>query len=473
MVGIAISFDLGRYHATTWGAHVNEATVEWPPSPWRLLRALYAVSLTNTYLADTRADLERALTRLARAQPPSFQLPPSSGGHTRHYVPLASHSPTKPGETRLLIDAFRALRPSDELRAWWDVKLDDAAVAALDATARAVGYLGRSESVCSMHVLREREGHECDAVPLTELDDASVREDSARIDLLALSADLDDPLVVLGTSVTDLRRRRMLVPAGTRWVTYALSRETQVPVAARRSSTRLPTIAHLRVAGGARPALTDAVTVGHLLRAALQRRLDPERRGVRSPVFSGHDELGPRRDQHAHAHYLALPGRDRRRVEHLFVWAPEGFGEQEVAAIAALRELRMRDAPEPFRVALVALGAPDNLRLPQLVGPHTSWRSVTPLALTRHAKRRGGRVVDTAEDQVLRELALRSFPPPSEIELVPGAWMRFRATRPGSSRRAAPAVVGVRLRFADPVRGPIALGGLSHFGFGLLAPDPR
>lgn len=471
MVGLAISFDLGRYHATPWGAHVNEATVEWPPSPWRLLRALYAVSLTNVSLACPRSDFERALTGLARAQPPSFQLPPTCGAHTRHFVPLAGYSPTKRGETSLLIDAFRALHPSDELRAWWDVELDDAAMAALAATAKAVGYLGRSESVCSMRLLREPNGDQSDAVPLTELDQSAVAEDSECIELLALAADVADPLAVLGTSITDLRRKRMLVPAGTRRVTYALRRKPQVPVAAKRSSTPRPTIAHLRAAGGARPALTDAVTVGHLLRAALQRRLDRERRGVRSPVFSGHDEHGPRRDQHAHAHYLALPGRDRRRIEHLFVWAPEGFGPQEVATIADLRELRMHDAPEPFRVALVALGDVDTLCLPQLVGPHCSWRSVTPLALTRHAKRRGGRVVDTAEDQVLRELAQRSFPPPSEIELVPGAWMRFRAARPGGSRRRAPVVIGVRLRFADPVRGPIALGGLSHFGLGVLAPE--
>lgn len=471
MVGLAIGFDLGRYHATAWGAHVNEATVEWPPSPWRLLRALYAAGLTNLALAPARADLERALTALAGACPPSFELPNSIAGHTRHYVPLASHSPTKPEATSLVIDAFRALDPTHELRAWWDVELDESAREALGATAAAVGYLGRSESVCTMRLMREPSLMEPDAVPVAEVAEDAAWDGAERLELLTVAEDVEDPLAVLRTSVTDMRRKRMLVPEGARRVTYAVRRDVEAPVAARLARAPRPTIAHLRVAGGSRPALTDAVTVGHLLRAALQRRFDHARRGDRSPVFSGHDEHGPRRDQHAHAHYLALPGRDLRRVDHLFVWAREGFGPEEVAAIAGLRDLRMRDAPEPFRVALVALGDADTLSLPQLVGDHSAWRSLTPLVLTRHPKRRGGRIVDGVEEQVARELELRGFPAPAEIELLPGAWMRFQSTRPGASRRGAPTVVGLRLRFADRVRGPIALGGLSHFGLGLFIPE--
>ena len=38
---IKLRFPGGRYHATPWGRHVNEGAVEWPPSPYRLVRALY------------------------------------------------------------------------------------------------------------------------------------------------------------------------------------------------------------------------------------------------------------------------------------------------------------------------------------------------------------------------------------------------------------------------------------------------
>lgn len=43
MIAISLTFPAGRYHATPWDRHVNEGAVEWPPSPWRLLRSLVAV----------------------------------------------------------------------------------------------------------------------------------------------------------------------------------------------------------------------------------------------------------------------------------------------------------------------------------------------------------------------------------------------------------------------------------------------
>ena len=42
MTVLELSFPAGRYHATPWGRHVNEGAVEWPPSPWRIVRALIA-----------------------------------------------------------------------------------------------------------------------------------------------------------------------------------------------------------------------------------------------------------------------------------------------------------------------------------------------------------------------------------------------------------------------------------------------
>lgn len=86
MVGLAIRFDLGRYHANPWAAHVNEAMTEWPPSPWRLIRALYAVARTNVQLAGEISAIDRALRGLVAGPLPVFELPPSSDAHTRHYM---------------------------------------------------------------------------------------------------------------------------------------------------------------------------------------------------------------------------------------------------------------------------------------------------------------------------------------------------------------------------------------------------
>src|SRR5437867_3663314 len=44
---LLLRFPGRRYHATPWGHHVNEGLIEWPPSPWRLLRALLATGYTK------------------------------------------------------------------------------------------------------------------------------------------------------------------------------------------------------------------------------------------------------------------------------------------------------------------------------------------------------------------------------------------------------------------------------------------
>ncbi|WP_437327115.1 hypothetical protein [Sorangium sp. So ce381] len=50
----------------------------------------------------------------------------------------------------------------------------------------------------------------------------------------------------------------------------------------------------------------------------------------------------------------------------------------------------------------------------------------------------------------------------------------MRTTTPWLVMQRPPAAtsLGLRLTFAEPVRGPIALGYASHFGLGATAPSP-
>src|SRR5262249_61512394 len=74
------SFPLGRFHATRWNQNPFEDPYgEWPPSPWRLLRALAArwfqYSRETGDADETLRNL--VLSKLAR-EVPSFRLPEST-----------------------------------------------------------------------------------------------------------------------------------------------------------------------------------------------------------------------------------------------------------------------------------------------------------------------------------------------------------------------------------------------------------
>src|SRR5271155_5507766 len=105
---IRLTFPGGQYHATPWGRHVNEGVPEWPPSPWRLLRALVAV-WKRTCPDVPEQTVKRILTALAA--PPRFSLPPIIVAHTRHYMPLGKKSPKEitGGGTSLIFDTFASV----------------------------------------------------------------------------------------------------------------------------------------------------------------------------------------------------------------------------------------------------------------------------------------------------------------------------------------------------------------------------
>ena len=69
---LAFRFPLGRYHANPWDRAVNEGASEWPPSPWRLLRAL--VATWHTRWPDLPAAVLDAVLD-ALGDPPSYQTP--------------------------------------------------------------------------------------------------------------------------------------------------------------------------------------------------------------------------------------------------------------------------------------------------------------------------------------------------------------------------------------------------------------
>jgi CRISPR-associated protein Csb2 len=144
MIAIRLRFLTGRFHATPWGHHVNEGVVEWPPSPWRLLRALVATFHRARPAGATEEQLRRILTALAT--PPTFYLPPATTAHTRHYD-VANQSVK-------FFDTFVALNPTDTVVCMWpEAALVDADHHALAALLISLGAVGRAESWCEADLL--------------------------------------------------------------------------------------------------------------------------------------------------------------------------------------------------------------------------------------------------------------------------------------------------------------------------------
>ncbi|MBE9375288.1 type I-U CRISPR-associated protein Cas5/Cas6 [Saccharopolyspora sp. HNM0983] len=103
-----------------------------------------------------------------------------------------------------------------------------------------------------------------------------------------------------------------------------------------------------------------------------------------------------------------------------------------------------------------------------LVGPARTWATTAPLVLDRFP----GKGNEGAE---IRRACVRSgFPEPDEVGTASDSFLRggIRLRRNDFPRREQPPrpFCHVRLRFPEPVHGPVLLGAQRYFGMGLFIP---
>jgi len=536
-VEIAVSFPSGRYHATPWGRHVNEGVGEWPPSPWRLLRALAASWLWRCPELERSQDAPfvGALRQLAQT-PPVLVVPPATRGHTRHYMPWhKTWTPEDPlASTTLVFDAFVALDPAAEVRfVWPDAHLSEVELASLQLAATRLAYLGRAESVCSATArengqMTERgpRKYECTwvdpgtgevgpaaapvpgATRMPSLVADSWHPDPAlRWDGWAFGEGKRVPLPVLRWNLLAetalIRDQGWNAMPGAREVHYFVPGEALAPPPTRprlhRSQHSKCEVARYVIGGPVLPRDLETVYVGEIARRYLQGLYGRQYDGRRSPVFSGRDEFtgAPLTDGHRHAFFLPADEDGDGRLDHLTVYAEAGFDAAEVAAIDRLKSMH-GPGGSALQLLLVGLGTRQQMAadgtLP-LIGPSTRWQSVTPFVATRHYKRRGAQRDQCSPEEfpsvaLREELLRRGYPEPVAIERLPrymvatGAtsttrkssrsWLEFRRERVwGNGRRGGHPGAGFIVDFAEPVTGPLALGYGCHFGLGLFVAVPQ
>jgi len=470
---LAFRFPLGRYHANPWDRAVNEGASEWPPSPWRILRAL--VATWHTRWPDLpAADIDAVLDALA--DPPAYRTPTTGTGHTRHYLPDPGHRTAQAGSTDLTLDPFLAIDKQSELLVRWEAGLSAGQREVLSKLAELIPYLGRSESVCQARLFDTEE----DPVP----DGAWWRPDAAgstRTRLLVPTRPFSRE--ALEATTAGVRKSKRTVPPGTTWVTYARGNPEPVPAPQRpaRRSFPLPTAIRFAVTGRAPVQVTNGVLIADEAHRIAARCL--EKAGIADA--RRREIMGTRgaATGHGHAHWVPIAGQGESAtfIDALLVYVPDGLEPAEIGAIISAGKISGKRGANGYEVP----GFPEQQLLfqaagqvqdvaPELVAPAgaTRWRSVTPYLPVRHRHKESAEDHSTAD--VSRELRYRNLPEPVAVtaaEPLAGRVNQFRRYRTGERMLAARAGTGLRLTFATPVEGPILLGQLSHFGFGAFVPE--
>ena len=401
-LAISIRFPGGRYHATPWDAHVNEGRVEWPPSPWRLLRALIATRDLKAREEVPEAVLRRLVQRLAEV-PPSYALPSRMASfHTRHYMPIWREKPKR------VLDTFLHLpRDARVVVLWTDAAFDEESIDALTCLVERLGYLGRAEAWVEGEVLREDiptanclpvsvgrgEGTSSavegewtrllapvpagelvswrDAALKARIDQAiheqQVKRGSAKGVKLspAKRAKLESGLPAtvfdaLRAETTVCRKDGWNRPPGSWWIRYVRPTLDTGPAhtASVRRAARLPTVARFALAGTVRPRLTNALREAEKIRLALLSHSDG------APVFSGRDpETDALLSGHPHAFILPEANGRRGHITHVTIFAKMGFDARARNALEQIRAVWQRGG-KPLQLVLLGMGLSRGLRRP-------------------------------------------------------------------------------------------------------------
>ena len=476
---LEIKFLTGRFHATPWGHHPNEAMPEWPPSPFRLHRAL----LDSWYRKCSEVPRETVETLLAAlAQPPIFYLPPARAGHTRAFLAQRSADPT---DKKLVFDGFVVVGKGDSVLVGWpEVELSEAEKAAMRRLASAVNYLGRSESWVELSFADDRSVNwNCMPVERSEDEVGEV----VTVASVVAREDYQPPTVerkhrkggkkergpawldALTWGSAETQKYGMNRPPGMRPMRYVRPRdalEARPLVARRRSSRKVEGVLYA-VEGVVRAPITEAVRIAEQSRVramGIHKALVGEDQP--SWKLCGHDRSGVPAEGHNHLSYMVLD-RDRDGyVDHLLLVGGVPLDEAERQALDHLSEVR-RKGGHSLVLTPILDGERDVLLCETRV-----VASVTPFVPNRHYRAgRDGPFQEWLERELLRELGYRGLAAPASVEALArpiqnerkDRWLDFDRARKGQSSAVG---YGFRMEFTEAVTAPFSLGRHAHFGLG-------
>lgn len=499
LLALEQTFPLGRFHATPWKVlPYDDPHGEWPPSPWRLVRAVLARSFQlDREIADSterHASLREALVRAFATSEISWQLPASTwrGPGLRQYHPAefkrVPANAKEPGmmayNTTKVLDNFWITSGDVEPVVWlfegtdWSPPL----LAHLDACLARMTYFGRAESITEIRRLFKPRN---DTLPPTSL---KSRRSGNAVPVLALQPDAS--LAQLEATTDTPSVADTSIPPGSRWMYVERPPRPQIRPMQRKKSEVPPTqIIQFAIGSKVAPRYKDTVLITERFRnrvlGCLTRILtgNPRMKWREAPaevceqafLLSGRNRDGGPAKGHMQASFFLNGTCDA--PSRLCAWRKMPFNENEQRAIldAANTPLPLNYKDDPWTLNLLPL---DKL-VPPAPGfddtTYREWLSLTPYVPPRHVYGRSGKEKPgcSVKDQLNDELDCRGFPVDKLIcDVRECGWVKVHRIKSERDSRTNNNKLGylIRLIFNEPVKGPVSLGASCHFGLGLFRP---
>ena len=463
------------YAACPWDTAHVEGIVEFPPSSWRIYRAIFA----GFFLAFdagrkvNREDIEEIISILATTLP-DYYLPQST------YVQTRTNRKDLTDDTRLyksgkkLVSGELRFHPNDcTIYIHWNVELNKQQIALLDTCLNFCAYLGRRESDAVWQI---EDG---------ELPQINCHPDTRGNIKTLVPGDDFEPKHLLKSprEIFDIQRKQHI--PGAKWTSYISTTSKQIL----ECNIPIRKFNYIKVALVADFPLRDRSTLyfSEKLHDALVSKCS-------STNFTGCDEFG--NYLRSNNHVYLVPVIEKRQIIAFEFYCANGFTLEEERAFITLRKLYSKSGEITLR--LVAMGKWSDYSSPSKV-----WQSSTPMFLPRYPATSRGKPKmlqqsnyqkDCPEHQALK--LLLHLP---QFELNKNKDIQYKPTGFGleqwidgelfcrsqatlftkhwqwksdrvNGKKTVNQGYWLKLSFARPQFAPIAIGHAAHFGLGVFTP---
>ena len=500
------TFPFGRFHANPWRMFpFEDPHGEWPPSPWRLLRAI----LARSYQWERECGINgvawrEQIVRTFCTSRIKWSLPPFSwrGPGLFQYQPAVFEwNPPNLTKNKGAVKKYRSTLTRDnfwiigdsvcksEINViWWlieNIEWSPDLFKWLDASLDRIIYFGRAESITEIRRVEE--------LPANAEINCVLEETPMPNTFPVLTPMLDATLEQVQACTDDLSVAGSTIPPGAQWLYAKRPAKPAIKVPSSRRKLNQPTSLIQFAIGSRVSPLHKSIVIltqrfrGRVIREFLGtdwRRASTEQKEAARLLTGKEIDGKPLQDhQHRHARFAILFDERTDKAARLVVWRNLPFTDDEQRAIlnAAEQELQITFGKvrrkNPWAIRLVPLDS----QVPPPRGfdmqTYCQWKTTTLYVPPRYVYDRQGRIRpgETPEAQLQRELnnqGLNTDGLTIELNDQEPKWARVhepRRNRNGSTNSERRGY-DVSLIIDTPIRGPIALGHSSHFGLGLFLP---
>ncbi len=477
MIAFKITLLSGRYHSTPWGRNVNEGIPEFPPSPYRIARAIIDSWLRKRPSWDI-STLETIIEKLSENLP-VFSTPRFSEGVILSFMSQNLKDST---QKQLIYDGFISTNPEDPIYVIWkDVEFTETEVQKLEEILSLINYLGRSDSWVKIETLKDLKefGGRINVEPLQDLNYFDDNKEKVKVAVPIAKKDYKymekaEWFDALMLTTSDTIYRGISSPYALKFTYYLIEKpEIKEDKSNKSLAGRLKVKNFLySIDSKVPPMATDSLIIAERIHKKINGIYGKMSNKARSVNLSGINPDGSISKGHRHIFILPLDLNNNGRISHILIRNKEYFTQTELLALDHTRSIWQSNGRPDIKLIPEEWGEDHEI---SVIQKSKRFKSVTPVVLTRHYRKGRGDYYGWLGNELIHELANHGLPKPISFKLLDKSsknghsyyWLDFKRNRKDDPVNLG---YGFEVVFEDYLLGPFSIGYGAHFGLGTFMP---